>query len=563
MNPKYIAAAMSPANLAKRKEAWKTAQKYAPITIWKQIGGPDISTGRTLKSAIFGTTGVVDTLNEWGMKGAEIGDRITWTTLWQAAEEEVKDTRKDLEVGSPEYYAAAKKVYDHVIDFTQVVDSPLHRTEMMKSKSDLAKIATAFKSEPMKTYDMLYREIYKATHGTEEMKAKARANIGKIVAVIVGNILVTNAAKSVMGALRDPDKDRTYGDRWLDAFFDNIGIGGFLDALDPENKNSERWIRATLNFAGSDLSILSTMPYVGNIIDTINGYTSNIETQSFADLARGANMLFKIATGKQSEGVLGSIYKLSPILHLFNISSKNMMKWTGAIIDEVIMDAGFADAEYVRNRLMLSIKNDQNTKTFVAEAMKEYARGNKDLGDKIMQDLVKAGIDEAKIQEKVGDMLAAEPELELAARSYANGAKDDYESLRQQLIQKGYSEEIVDKKLDSAIDKLAPAGVADVATAIYEGNNKDTVDAYINYMQNIGKSDDDIRKNVQKAMTEKYKAIYKSSDRATQRKIEQRLETLQVLKENIYTVKDFYYGSKDKATGQFIVDSSKGLKWAK
>ena len=180
-----------------------------------------------------------------------------------------------------------------------------------------------------------------------------------------------------------------------------------------------------------------------------------------------------------------------------------------------------------------------------------------------MQDLVKAGIDEAKIQEKVGDMLAAEPELELAARSYANGAKDDYESLRQQLIQKGYSEEIVDKKLDSAIDKLAPAGAADVATAIYEGNNKDTVDAYINYMQNIGKSDDDIRKNVQKAMTEKYKAIYKSSDRATQRKIEQRLETLQVLKENIYTVKDFYYGSKDKATGQFIVDSSKGLKWAK
>ena len=563
MNPKYIAAAMSPANLAKRKEAWETAQKYAPITIWKQIGGPDISTGRTLKSAIFGATGVVDTLNEWGMKGAEIGDRITWTTLWQAAEEEVKDTRKDLKVGSPEYYAAAKKVYDHVIDFTQVVDSPLHRTEMMKSKSDLAKIATAFKSEPMKTYDMLYREIYKATHGTEEMKAKARANIGKIVAVIVGNILMTNAAKSVMGALSDPDKDRTYGDRWLDAFFDNIGIGGFLDALDPENKNSERWIRATLNFAGSDLSILSTMPYVGNIIDTINGYTSNIETQSFADLARGANMLFKIATGKQSEGVLGSIYKLSPILHPFNISSKNMMKWTGAIIDEVIADAGLSEAEYARNKLMMKMDNSANTRTFVAEAMKEYARGNKELGDKIMQDLIEAGIDEVKIQEKVGDMLAAEPELELAARSYANGAKDDYESLRQQLIQKGYSEEIVDKKLDSAIDKLAPAGVADVATAIYEGNNKDTVDAYINYMQNIGKSDDDIRKNVQKAMTEKYKAIYKSSDRATQRKIEQRLETLQVLKENIYTVKDFYYGSKDKATGQFIVDSSKGLKWAK
>lgn len=558
MNPKYIAAAMSPANLAKRKEAWETAQKYAPITIWKQIGGPDISTGRTLKSEIFGSTGVVDTLNEWGMKGAEIGDRITWTTLWQAAEEEVKDTRKDLKVGSPEYYAAAKKVYDHVIDFTQVVDSPLHRTEMMKSKSDLAKIATAFKSEPMKTYDMLYREIYKATHGTEEMKAKARANIGKIVAVIVGNILMTNAAKSVMGALRDPDKDRTYGDRWLDAFFDNIGIGGFLDALDPENKNSERWIRATLNFAGSDLSILSTMPYVGNIIDTINGYTSNIETQSFADLARGANMLFKIATGKQSEGVLGSIYKLSPILHPFNISSKNMMKWTGAIIDEVIADAGLSEAEYARNKLMMKMDNSANTRTFVAEAMKEYARGNKELGDKIMQDLIEAGIDEAKIQEKVGDMLAAEPELELAARSYVNGAKEDYENLRQQLISKGYSEELVDKKLKSAIGKEKPADRADVATAIYEGNDKETVDAYIKYMRSLGKEDEDIRSDIKSGMTSKYKAIYKSSDRATQRKIEQRLETLQVLKENIYTTKDFYYTSKDGS-----VDRSKGLKWEK
>lgn len=558
MNPKYIAAAMSPANLAKRKEAWATAQKYAPIAVWKQIGGPDISTGRTLKSAIFGATGVVDAINEWGMKGAEIGDRITWTTLWQAAEEEVKDTRKDLEVGSPEYYAAAKKVYDHVIDFTQVVDSPLHRTEMMKSKSDLAKIATAFKSEPMKTYDMLYREIYKATHGTKEMKAKARANIGKIVTVIVGNILVTNAAKSVMGALRDPDKDRAYGDRWLDAFFDNIGIGGFLDALDPENKNSERWIRATLNFAGSDLSILSTMPYVGNLIDAINGYTSNIETQSFTDLARGANMLFKIATGKQSEGVLGSIYKLSPILHPFNISSKNMMKWTGAIIDEVIADAGLSEAEYMRNKLMMKMDNSANTRAFVAEAMKEYARGNKELGDKIIQDLMKVGIDEKKINDKIGTMLAAEPELELAARSYVNGAKEDYESLRQQLIQKGYSEELVDKKLDTAIGKLAPASRADIATAIYEGNDKETVDAYIKYMRSLGKEDKDIRSDIKSGMTSKYKEIYKSSDRATQRKIEQRLETLQVLKENIYTTKDFYYTGKDGS-----VDRSKGLKWEK
>lgn len=560
MDPKYIAAAMSPANLAKRKEAWETAKKYAPIVIWKQIGGPDISTGRSLKNAIFGATGKIDAINEAGMLGAEMGDRMTWTTLWQAAEEEVKDKKKDLLVGSPEYYAAVKKVFDHVIDFTQVVDSPLHRTEMMKSKDGFAKIATSFMSEPMKTYNMLYREIYKLelNRFNSEGKKAVKKRIAQLAGILALNILITNAAKSVMGALKDPDKEKSYGERWLDAFLDNIGIGGFVEALDPENKNPKKWEKAVLDLASSDFSPLAYIPYVSTVIDQLNGYDSNIGSQSFSDLTAAANELVKILNGTQKEGVVGAIYKMSPALHMFGISSKNMLRWTGAIIDEVIMDAGFSDAEYVRNRLMLSIKNDQNMKTFVAEAMKEYARGNKELGDKIMQDLIKAGIDEAKIQEKVGDMLAAEPELELAARSYANGAKEDYESLRQQLISKGYSEELVDKKLKSAIGKEKPAERADIVTAIYEGNDKETVDAYIKYMQSLGKEDKDIRSDIKSGMTSKYKEIYKSSDRATQRKIEQRLETLQVLKENIYTTQDFYYAGKDGS-----VDRSKGLKWEK
>lgn len=563
MDPKYIAAAMSPANLAKRKEAWEAAKKYAPIVIWKQIGGPDISTGRSLKNAIFGATGKIDAINEAGMLGAEMGDRMTWTTLWQAAEEEVKDKKKDLLVGSTEYYAAVKKVFDHVIDFTQVVDSPLHRTEMMKSKSDFAKIATSFMSEPMKTYNMLYREIYKLklNRFNSEGKKAVKRRIAQLAGILALNILITNAAKSVMGALKDPDKEKSYGERWLDAFLDNIGIGGFVEALDPENKSPKKWEKALLDLAGSDFSPIAYVPFISTILDQLNGYDSNIGSQSFADLTTAADELVKILNGTQKEGIIGAIYKMSPALHMFGISSKNMLRWTGAIIDEVIMDAGFADAEYVRNRLMLGIKNDQNTKTFVAEAMKEYARGNKELGDKIIQDLMKAGIDEKKINDKIGTMLAAEPELELAARSYVNGAKEDYESLRQQLIQKGYSEELVDKKLDTAIGKLAPASRADIATAIYEGNDKETVDAYIKYMRSLGKEDKDIRSDIKSGMTSKYKEIYKSSDRATQRKIEQRLETLQVLKENIYTVKDFYYG--DTVDETFIADSSKGLKWAK
>lgn len=560
MDPKYIAAAMNPANLAKRKEAWEMAKKYAPIVTWKQIGGPDISTGRSLKNAIFGAAGKIDAINEAGMLGAEMGDRMTWTTLWQAAEEEVKDKKKDLLVGSPEYYAAVKKVFDHVIDFTQVVDSPLHRTEMMKSKSDFAKIATSFQSEPMKTYNMLYREIYKLKQNrfNSEGKKAVKKRIAQVAAVLAMNILVTNAAKSVMGALKDPDKEKPYGERWLDAFLDNIGIGGFVEALDPENKSPKKWEKAVLDLAGSDFSPIAYVPFISTILDQLNGYDSNIGSQSFSDLTTAADELVKILNGTQKEGVVGVIYKMSPALHMFGISSKNMLRWTGAVIDEVIMDAGFSDAEYVRNRLMLSIKNDQNTKTFVAEAMKEYARGNKDLGDKIMQDLIKAGIDEKKINDKIGTMLAAEPELELAARSYVNGAKEDYDSLRQQLIQKGYSEELVDKKLKSAVEKLAPASRADIATAIYEGNDKETIDAYIKYMRSLGKEDKDIRSDIKSGMTSKYKAIYKSSDRATQRKIEQRLETVQVLKENIYTTQDFYYTGKDGS-----VDRSKGLKWEK
>ena len=563
IDPKYITRALNPENLRKRKEAWETAQKYAPIVVWKQIGGPDISTGRTMKSAIFGSGNTIDKINELGTLGAEMGDRITWTTLWQAAEEEVKDKQKDLTVGSPEYYAAAKKIFDHVIDFTQVVDSPLHRTEMMKSKSDFAKIVTSFQSEPMKTYDMLYREIYKAKYGNIPMHEKAKKRIQKTAFIIIANIIVTNAAKSLMGALKDPDKDKKYGERWMDAFLDNLGFGGFMEALDPENKDSGKWKTAALDLLSSDLSPAAYVPYVGTLIDMLNGYDSNISSQTLSDLTTAAKELEATLKGTSKDGVIGTLYKMSPALHVFGISSKNIMRWSGAVIDEIIGDAGLSGAEYVRNRLMMKISNQNNMGAFVSEAMKEYAAGNKELGDKLMQDLVNAGIDEGKIESRLSEMIKQEPELEAAAESYVNGAKEDYENLRQQLITKGYSEEIIDKKLDSIIDDLAPAKAEDVATMIYEGNNQETIDAYVNYMRNIGKEDKDIRKNIKSAMTKKYKEEYKNGDRAKQREIENRLETLQILKENVYSVKDFYYGDTDRTTGRFVVDNSKGLKWSK
>lgn len=127
---------------------------------------------------------------EWSMKGAEFGDKITFGYLWNASEFEIRDKRKDLKPGSEEFFNEVGKRLRDIIYSTQVVDSTLTRSEMMRSSDGRDKMLTAFASEPTLAYNMLqdaYMEMSLEARrlkqaGEKHSKKKAFAKHGKRMA---------------------------------------------------------------------------------------------------------------------------------------------------------------------------------------------------------------------------------------------------------------------------------------------------------------------------------------------------------------------------------------------
>ena len=64
---------------------------------------------------------------------------------------ECMDRHPDLQPGTEKFYQEVGKRFSEIIDKTQVVDSVLHRTQIMRSENGLTKMATSFMGEPLKT----------------------------------------------------------------------------------------------------------------------------------------------------------------------------------------------------------------------------------------------------------------------------------------------------------------------------------------------------------------------------------------------------------------------------
>lgn len=559
IDPKYILQALEPAQLAKRKEEWKNCREYAPIAKWKEFGGPDIGTGQSVKQLLFGNANKIEDFREFSMKPAEMGDRLTWCTLWMAAENQVRAEQKRLSPGTSEFYQAAAKIFDHVIDFTQVVDSPLHRTEMMKSKNPIAQLATAFQSEPQKTYDMLYREVYKAKQGD----AEARKRIYTTILILACNIIATNAGKALAQALKDKDKDKRYGERWRDAFLSDIGVGGIVEALDPESDAAvqERIGGAVSGYALSDMSPLSYFPYIKDVLETFinnisgKGYRdSDLSNQNLTDLITGAKALLDLASGDTKKGVMGTAYAASSAAHIKGIPLKNAMRYVGAAIDEMLY-AIDTDAtrrlRYKRNQLMLNEGNESNVQQFIREALKSYAAGDAALGDKIISDLLEHGIDEEKLESRMASMLSKEPEFAEAAEAKAGRNDGVYQDARKMLLDKGYSEELVDSKLESRVKseirKNAPYTGTEIAEILYQQQEgyQNSLQQYSDYLkEHYGKTDKEIRASLKGSLTNQYKPLYEKASTAEKSEIMRNLYRIRYKGKQLYETKDFQRWNK-------------------
>ena len=143
--------------------------KHAPIALWKSWGYFNLDTGRTMKDIILGTEPLLDKQ----YAAIQKADDITWTKIWNAVKLEIKDSERDLKVGSREYFEAVNNRFSEIIDKTQVVDTVMHRSDIMRQSDSSWKMLTAFMSEPTKSYNLLLNatEKYNANKNAENKKS--------------------------------------------------------------------------------------------------------------------------------------------------------------------------------------------------------------------------------------------------------------------------------------------------------------------------------------------------------------------------------------------------------
>lgn len=220
--------------------AYAELEKYAPIAVEKGWGYFDTNMSRGMYQRAQNTT--MNKINDAGGFLAEWGDKITWAIIWEAVKSETADTYKEVMVGSEEYYQLCADRFQDVIDHTQVVDSIFQRAEFAAEKG-MMKNFMAFISEPLTTYNMIYRAIWDIAQASRDGKGKARAwgRLGRTFTAFAVSSALTAAFKSVVMALRDRDNEkkdeegniigvRDYGDIYLEslpgAVLDNLlGVG--------------------------------------------------------------------------------------------------------------------------------------------------------------------------------------------------------------------------------------------------------------------------------------------------------------------------------------------------
>ena len=488
IEPKYLAQGLTLPKSEANTE-WENARKYAPIAQWKAMSGSyDINVGKDLRRQFTGEKNVLNTVTDWTAVPLEAADEFAWKRLWYASEKKVEGTT-DLKKGTEEYYKAAAEIFNEIIDATQVVDSVLNRTDAMKSTSGLVKLSTSFMSEPSKTYNMVYRTY------SDFKKGKAtKKQMVSVLAVATLNAAVTSGVASLISAMRNRDKDKKYGERWLDAF-----IREFTDNLKPWT-----YVPILKDF----IEALDTKQYGSN----------NFATKPITEAVRAIKALSEFGDEDSKLGIIGNIYQASNALNILGIPMHNALRDIGAFYDTAIYDSPLANVglQYERDKLIYNMEgknskgNYVNVNRFLASALKAYTLGDQKTGDKIVSEL-KARLGDDLITEKLQEVLNKdEAILEIAEKNIAG---EDTTAEREALLHSGYSEAMIDKALGNAYKKLKPIEGDDLAEKLFEQSEdyKDSLDAYVEYQRAIGADEKKIRSSVKSAVTSKYKKLYQDA----------------------------------------------------
>lgn len=410
-----------------RKEQWAVMCKYAPITQWKDWGFFKMDVSRSMRDVLMGPESKKQSFVDKTMWLAAKGDEWAWRRMWNACEYEVMRSNPELEPGSDAYYRKVGSRFSTVIDKTQVVDSVLHRTQIMRNSDGLVKMSVAFMNEPLKSYNMVYRAFVDAQESGNYKAVRTAA------VIYAANAITTALAASLIDMIRDDDKDKKLWEKYLNAL-----MGNAVDGLNP----------------------LNMIPLVKDIWSIFQGYsTKRTDLSGIEDIER--------VTGKWVQYFQGDSKYTIPYLLMETMDSTSII--TGIPVRSLNRDitkplirslySVLDGDEYRAMKLKHDIGSEKNLGYYAEMMVDAMLAGDSAKMEQIKADMLEAGLEkedissryDSKYKEYLKDNV---PEIEEAAQARIDGNPEEYKRLYDDLVAAGYDPSYVKKAIDTATNKL-------------------------------------------------------------------------------------------------------------
>lgn len=401
------------------KGTWDEMMKYAGTAVIKDMGKFDVGMGLTatqyisdehltameaysrLKAESKWEAGkaAYKRAMDWLTAAPGKADQWTWGLIWKAVKAEQAALHPGMDQTSEEFLRMCGERFDDVIDHTQVYDSVITRSDLMRSKNEFHKIATSFMSEPTLSINMLYDAVM-GKHS------------GKQRAAIIGSVITSQVLAGAMAALaqawNDDEDKRNVLERYADR-----AAGNIRDNLNP----------------------LSMIPYVSDLMSMLEGYSvERPDMSALADILSYGKTFFTKATDPEKA-----------------LTWKDYENFIGTLANMAGLPAKNISREIRRTRnLILNSQWDAPTGTGMAEALLEnvpfYSTKNAAYYERIVAAEMKG--DTQKAEDYREYMLLSKM---VSENSLKNGLKD---ALRDAYIA-GRAEE------DAVIQYLMKIGAAD------------------------------------------------------------------------------------------------------
>lgn len=284
---KYLAKAFG--DRTGTRQATAEMLEHSGIALWKDMGFFDTDVGRSIRDQIKGKGSKLEDLVDKSMAAAELGDKVTWARLWRACKLEVQEKQG---LSGDELMKATAQRFRDVIYQTQVIDSTMTRSHMMRSSSTFVKMATSFMSEPTVSYNLIMegtRQILKdkKAMGLKTAIGRNWKTAGRAYQAYVVSALAAAVVESLADALRDDDDDTLWEKLW-NAF------GGLRGNL------------------ASDLNPLNKLPYMRDVFSALDGYDNGrMDTEGLANAKKAYDILmesYRLATGQQDKATSVTYY---------------------------------------------------------------------------------------------------------------------------------------------------------------------------------------------------------------------------------------------------------------